>query len=223
MKTRPEKNPAKSELTRARILDAAIALFRNKGFDAATMRDIAVEAGVATGAAYYYFESKNAIVLAFYDRARREMAPLLEESLGASLDLRQRLRGLIDVKLKYFLPNRDILAALAGRTDPADPLSPFSEATREIRESDIEVFARALLESRTRVAPDLQVHLPRLLWMYQMGIILFWIYDRSPNQQRTTRLLDSSLDLISGLIKSSSLPLLAPFRRRAVKIIEDLS
>jgi AcrR family transcriptional regulator len=217
-----EKGPAKSDLTRARILDASIVLFRRQGFDATTMREIAAEAGVALGGAYYYFESKNAIVLAFYNRSRQEMAPLLEEALAASRDLRSRLASLIEVKLKYFEPNRDILAALAGRTDPADPLSPFSDQTREIRDADIEVFARAITESRTKVSRDLSVHLPRLLWLYQMGIILFWIYDHSPQQQRTHKLLDSSLDLIAGLIKSSSLPLLAPFRRRVVRIIESV-
>jgi len=49
----------KSEETRDRILNAALSLFREKGFDTATMRQIAVEAGVATGAAYYYFASKD--------------------------------------------------------------------------------------------------------------------------------------------------------------------
>jgi AcrR family transcriptional regulator len=222
MNTRSEKTPAKSELTRARILDAAIGLFRRRGFEAATMREIAVEAGVAIGAAYYYFESKNAIVLAFYDRSRHEMAPLLEAALASSGDLRSRLAAVIAVKLNYFLPNRDMLAALAGRTDPADPLSPFSEQTREIREADIDVFARTIADSGTRISRDLAAHLPRLLWMYQMGIILFWIYDHSPDQQRTHKLLESSLDLISGLIRSSSLPLLAPFRKRVVRIIESV-
>ena len=60
----------KSEATRARILQAALAVFRESGFHAATMREIAASAGVALGAAYYYFDSKNAIVLAFY-RLRR--------------------------------------------------------------------------------------------------------------------------------------------------------
>ena len=211
--TTPEKGPAKSELTRARILDAAIDLFRRQGFESTTMREIAAEAGVAIGAAYYYFESKNAIVLAFYDRSRLEMAPLLEEALGSSRELKGRLLALIEVKLRYFLPNRDILAALAGRTDPADPLSPFSLQTEEIRDADIAVFARAIEESRTKVSSDLAEHLPRLLWLYQMGIILFWIYDRSPEQKRTHVLLDSSVELVVGLLKSSSLPLLAPFRR----------
>jgi AcrR family transcriptional regulator len=44
----------KAEATAARILDAALELFREQGFDAATMRGIAERAGVATGAAYYY-------------------------------------------------------------------------------------------------------------------------------------------------------------------------
>lgn len=222
MSTKTEKSPAKSDLTRARILDAAIGLFRRQGFEATTMREIAAEAGVAIGAAYYYFESKNAIVLAFYDRSRLEMAPLLEEALGSSRDLRSRLSALIEVKLRYFLPNRDILAALAGRTDPADPLSPFSEQTRAIRDADIEVFRRAIAESRTKVPRDLATHLPRLLWLFQMGIILFWIYDHSPDQQRTQKLLDSSLNLIAGLVKSSSLPFLAPFRRRVVALCDSL-
>ena len=37
------------------------------------MRDIASRAGVATGLAYYYFASKDAIVLAFYQRAKDEL------------------------------------------------------------------------------------------------------------------------------------------------------
>ena len=117
------------------------------------MREIASEAGVALGGAYYYFDSKNAIVLAFYDRARQEMQPQLEAALAASNDLKKRLAGMIQVKLEYFIPDRGLLTALAGRTDPADPLSPFSEQTREIREADIELFARAIDGGRTKRRP----------------------------------------------------------------------
>jgi AcrR family transcriptional regulator len=222
MNANREKSPAKSDLTRARILDAAIGLFRRQGFEATTVRSVAAEAKVALGAAYYYFDSKNAMVLAFYEKAQQELAPMLEEALNGSRDLRVRLAAVIGAKLRYFQPNRDILAALSGRTDPADPLSPFSEETRHIREADIEVFERAMADSRTKIPRDLAAHLPRLLWMYQMGIILFWIYDRSPEQEKTHKVLESSLDLIVGLIKSSAIPLLAPFRKRVVKVIESV-
>src|SRR5580693_3103071 len=91
----PAKSPVKSEETRMRILNAALELFREKGFETTTMREIALRAGVATGAAYYYFDSKDAIVLAFYRQAAEEMAPLIEEALDRSKDLKDRLRGLI--------------------------------------------------------------------------------------------------------------------------------
>ena len=62
----------KAEETRNRILDAALRLFRERGFAETTMRDVATEAGVATGAAYYYFRSKEDLVMAFYLRTDQE-------------------------------------------------------------------------------------------------------------------------------------------------------
>jgi AcrR family transcriptional regulator len=214
------KSKVKSEETRARILAAALELFRRDGFEAATMRGIAAAVGVATGAAYYYFPSKDAIVLAYYDQASKEMQPRLEEALAKSKDLRERLAGLLNVKLDYFAPSRGLLGALAAHTDPEHPLSPFSDASRAIRENDIGVFERALVESRTVVPADLQPHLPRLLWLYQMGILLFWTYDRSPGQRRTTVLLDQSLTLVVRLIKVANLPLMKPLRKIVLDLIE---
>ncbi|HEY2012121.1 MAG TPA: TetR/AcrR family transcriptional regulator, partial [Bryobacteraceae bacterium] len=195
--TRPEAKPevkkTKSDETRARILAAAMDLFRRRGFEETTMREIATESGVATGAAYYYFDSKDAIVSAFYDQAQQEMEPLLEQAMSASKDLKERLRSLLEVKLRYFEPNRRLLGALAAHADPGHPLSPFSPQTREMRERDIEFFRRAISGSRVQVPRDFEPHLPRVLWMYQMGVILFWIYDRSKAQRRTHRLVEKSL------------------------------
>ncbi len=213
----------KSDETRARILAAAIDLFRSRGFAATTMREIAAAAGGATGAAYYYFDSKDAIVLAFYEHAARELEPLLEEALSGAKDLEQRVRAMLEVKLHYFEPNRSLLGALAGHTDPEHPLSPFSPQTREIRERDMRFFERALEDSRVRIAPDLQGVLPKILWMYQMGLILFWIYDRSKGQKRTHALVDQSVGVVVGLIKLSGFPLLRPVRRRVVKLAETVA
>jgi AcrR family transcriptional regulator len=213
------KSKVKSAETRARILAAALELFRRDGFEAATMRDIAGAADVATGAAYYYFASKDAIVLAFYDQASKDMQPHLDAALLKSKDLKERLAGLLRVKLDYFAPSRRLLGTLAAHSDPEHPLSPFSDASRVIRENDIAVFERALRESRTTVPADLQPHLPRLLWLYQMGILLFWIYDHSAGQKRTAALLDQSLALVVGLIKVSNLPLMKPLRKKALDLI----
>ena len=214
------KSTAKSEATRANILASAMELFRRKGFEETTMRDIAAEAGVATGAAYYYFDSKNAIVLAFYDQARKEMEPLLEEALAGSKDLRGRIHALLEVKFRYFEPNRPLLGALAVHVDPKHPLSPFGDQTREIREGDVQFFERALGGSRVRIPEDLQPHLPLILWLYQMGLILFWIHDRSAAQKRTRALLERSLEIVVRLIKLAGFPLMRPVRRIVIDLME---
>src|SRR5580658_2600410 len=213
----------KSDATRARIRDAALELFRNQGFEAATMREIAQAAGVATGAAYYYFDSKDAIVLAFYDQAQREMEPRLEEVLAETEDLTKRLQGRLEVKLAYFAASRGFLGALAGHANPDHPLSPFSTQTSAIRENDIRFFERALEGSRVRVPEDLRPYLPRLLWMYQMGVILFWIYDCSALQARTQALIDKSLHVVVRLIKLSSLPLTRPIRRLVTDLLDTVT
>jgi AcrR family transcriptional regulator len=223
MPDQPVKSGSKSEETRARILAAALELFRGKGFEETTMRQIALAAGVAIGGAYYYFDSKDAIVLAFYDQAQKDMESRLSEVLEGSKDLRTRLAGIVEVKLEYFKISRRLLGALAGHTDPQHPLSPFSAQTEAIRANDIRSFEHALDGSRVRVSQDLRQYLPRILWMYQMGLILFWIYDRSPGQRRTRALIDKSLDVVVRLIQLSRLPLTKPLRRVVIGLVDTVT
>ena len=72
----------KGARTRTAIIDAALQLFRERGYEATTMRAVAAEADVSLGNAYYYFKSKEHLIQAFYDRTQLERAeaaaPLLE-------------------------------------------------------------------------------------------------------------------------------------------------
>ncbi len=212
--------PKKSEETRARILEAALVLFRKRGFEKTTMRDIARESRVALGAAYYYFNSKDALVMAFYERAQRDLDPLLEEALAKTQGLEERLRAAIDVKFRYFAPNRKLMGALSAHIDPQHPLSPFSEETRVIREHDMAFLTAAVEGAKVRIPDDLKVHLPRVLWLYQMGLLLFWVYDSSFEQSRTKQLAKKSLSIVVNLIKFSSLPLMRPVRKLATDLFE---
>jgi AcrR family transcriptional regulator len=83
----PPKVTPKAEETGRRILDAALELFRQEGFDTATMRDIARKAEVATGAAYYYYPSKDAIVMDFYRRSCAETQSKIEAALEGTAGL----------------------------------------------------------------------------------------------------------------------------------------
>lgn len=213
----------KSEETRSRILAAALELFRRRGFDQTTMREIAAEAGVALGSAYYYFASKEALVMAFYADASKEMSAQIDARLTKAKGLESRLRAILDIKFEYFAPNRLFLGALLRHAaDPNNPLSPFSNETADIRELDIRHFAAALAAGRIALPNDLAPYLPNLLWLYQMGLILFWISDRSPDQIRTRQLRDKSLSLLATAIKLSGFPLLRPLRKKIVDLLTTI-
>ncbi len=147
----------KAEATRDRIVDVALDLFRRQGFEQTTMREIAAKAGVSLGSAYYYFESKEDLVMAFYERAMEAMAPRIEAALKSAVKFEKRLEAILAVKFSYFQPNRAFLGALFRHAaDPENRLSPFSEATRQIRERDQMYFAQAIAASRdVRVPEDL--------------------------------------------------------------------
>lgn len=210
----------KAEETGLKILDAALELFRDEGFDSATMRDIAQRAGVATGAAYYYYPSKDAIVMDFYRRSCAEMQPQIEAAIGAARGLQARLQALIEVKLAHFAPNRGVLRALLRSADPKHPLSPFGVETKEIRDIDIAWFRRILPDCGVRIPRDLEPRLPGVLWFFQMGVIFFWVIDESAGQERTNRLLKSASKSVATLIRLSALPLMRPLRKAALDIVE---
>ena len=52
----------KGERTRALILETALDLFMERGYEQTTMRGIAREAGLSLGSAYYYFKSKEHLI-----------------------------------------------------------------------------------------------------------------------------------------------------------------
>ncbi len=61
------------------IRDAAMRVFVRRGMDAATMQDIASEAGLSAGAIYRYFQSKEALTRSVFDYCRDQSRGLFEE------------------------------------------------------------------------------------------------------------------------------------------------
>lgn len=215
------RSTPKAEETRRRIYDAALELFRDKGFEQTTMRDIAKKSGVALGAAYYYFSSKEAIVLAFYDQMQEEGHQATLDEIGRHKKLRDRIRVIVVTRFELLEPNLKFLGALFKHApDSEDPLSPFSKETQGIRDKAVELFRTALEGGDIKVPADISPHLPRLLWLYQLGLILFWIYDRSAGRKATGQLMEKSLGLVTNLIRVSGLPLMKPVRKSVLELLE---
>jgi len=128
--------------------------------------------------------------------------------------------GYVLIRKRRFEQHRRLMVALVRiGIDPQHPLSPFGEETQTMRDEAVESFRLAIAGAKPSVPKDLAADLPRLLWLYQMGVILFWIFDESRGQRKTRVLLDGTLDLIVRLIQLSSLPMMGPLRKRLLAIV----
>ncbi len=205
----PREKAGRGEVTRERILDTAVELFRERGFDETTMREVAAHARVALGLTYHYFPGKEAVVMAYYDRVQAEHRRVVEEKVMAVPGLRDRLGQLFHTKLDILRDDRRLLGALFRYTgNPEHPLSFLGKGTERIREDCISLFA-VVLEGEG-LPDDLKALMPRAVWALHMGVLLYFLYDTSEGQRRTRRLVDGSLDLTVSLLKLMKLSLLAP-------------
>jgi Tetracyclin repressor-like, C-terminal domain len=103
--------------------------------------------------------------------------------------------------------------------DADHPLSWFGPATRHQRQLSVGVFAEAI--AGERLPDDVRDAAPTLLWTLHMGILLYFLYDTSPDQQRTRRLIDAAVDLVVDARRIVTLPLLRPLRRRVLNVLRD--
>jgi AcrR family transcriptional regulator len=210
----------KSDATRARILDEALRLFRRRGLEKTTMRDIAEAAGLALGATYYYFPSKEAIVLAYYAKNQAEHEARMAEALDAAVGLRARLGVVMHAKLDSVQRERKLLGAIVPRlADPSDPVSAFAATTRTVREESQALFVRAL--EGAPISDELRRVLAPALWMLHVGFMLYFVHDRSPKQAKTRKLVDDTLDLVAPLVQLGAMPGTAPLVAQLGRALTD--
>lgn len=219
---KPTKTP-KGEQSRALILNSALDLLQEHGYEKTTMRAIAKRAGVSLGNAYHYFGSKELLIQAFYHRLHDEHLNATRPVLDRETTLRARLMTVMRLKISTLEPYHEFAGVLfKTAADPHSPLNPFAHASAPVRSDSIKLFEEVVSETKARIPPDLREELPYLLWLYHMGVILFWIHDASPKRARTYRLIEQTVDLLDKLISLASNPLLRPVRKRALKLVSEL-
>jgi AcrR family transcriptional regulator len=211
---------AGSEETRKQILDNALILFRERGFEPTTLRDIAGRAGLSLGAAYYYFKSKEDIVGAYYGYVQEEHHRRARVAFEVGGGLRDRLRAALHTKIDIMQGDQRLLRALFRYGgDPDHALSWFGPASREQRQLSVAVFGDAI--AKEKLPDDVREAAPTLLWTLHMGILLYFLYDDSPSHRRTRKLIDAAVDFVVDAKRIATLPLMRPVRRRVLNILHD--
>jgi len=96
------------------ILDAAAALLSHRGYEAATVREIAAQVGIKAASIYHHYASKDAVVAAVMNEGVRIVHDAVVSALGAlgpGADPRLRLETAVRAHLRSSLENSDYTAA----------------------------------------------------------------------------------------------------------------
>jgi AcrR family transcriptional regulator len=199
--------PTKSEQTRDLIAKTALRLFRERGYEATTMRAIAAEAGVSVGNAYYYFSSKEELIQLYYEHSQEDHTEACEAVLQREKEFRARLLGVVRARIDTLQPYKEF----AGKffkyaAEPTSPLSPFSSESAPIREAAVAVYREVVEGSTLKTDAEIRADLPEMLWLYSMGVILHWVYDSSPGAAKTYRLIERTVPLIDRLVGLARVP-----------------
>jgi AcrR family transcriptional regulator len=214
---------AKGEQTRQLILETALRLFRERGYTETTMRAIAKEAGVAVGNAYYYFDSKEHLIQGFYDQQQAAHDEAAAPVLATERDFAARLRGVLHAGIDSTAQYHAFAATFfKSAAEPSSPLSPFSAESSPARDAAIAIFRNVVEGSTVKLDPELRKELPELLWLGWMGVVLFWVHDRSPDQRKTRQLIDGAVPLIDRLVSLSRLRVLRPALRQVLALIATI-
>jgi AcrR family transcriptional regulator len=213
----------KGEQTRNAIVTAALRMFRENGYEATTMRAIAKEAGVATGNAYYYFASKEELIQEFYARNQADHALACRPILDTETSLRPRLTGVLRALVDTQAPYHSFAAKLYKHaSEPSSPLSPFSKESSPTRNAAIALYAEVIDGAKIRVPARLRGRLPELLWLYSMGVVLYWVHDTSPGCAKTHRLIDVTVPIAVRLIGLARLPVVRSLTGQVLSVVDEI-
>src|SRR5687768_4380360 len=101
----------------ALILRAAAAMFAEKGYHEASIRDIARATGVSLSGLYYYFNSKEELLFLIQDHAFGTLVGNLERLLEGEAQPLRRLRILMENHLRYFVANKAEMKVLSHEAE----------------------------------------------------------------------------------------------------------
>ncbi len=188
------------------------------------MRAIAEHAGVSLGSSYHYFASKEHLVLEFYRHTHQLHLVAIGPLLARERDLAARLRGVIRAVVVTCEPFHAFAGAIFGTVaNPVSPLNPFGKDSKALRDEVIELYAEVVKGSDARLPDDIVTELPTLLWLYQMGILYFWIFDKSPGRLRTLEVIDQTTELMVRLLGLANLPVLRGSRKKILSLVRSVA
>lgn len=174
---------------RSRVLDAALALSAEGGYDAVQMRDVAARAQVALGTIYRYFSSKDHLLAACQVELWKAQAGRFAERPPEGATPSARVQSVIGRAMRGALREPQRTAAMVTACASPDP------AVRECQAEIMEIMDAVLAGAMSELDPDRRQRIAITLRQIWFSWLLNWVNGWN-DAETVTEQIDSSIQLL---------------------------
>jgi len=195
------------ERTKIKILQSAVDLIIEKGFDNASLREMAKNAGVSNPTIYNYFPSKEKLLYAYIEQKHKEaIASLQEIEDFHTYTLREQLQTLIETELELYLEDREFIIQIADMVFHSSGIKIGKlYETNAIFIETVDEMLTIAIEAEEIQEPPFRDYLAKIFWDYYIMVIAYWVKDDSEMFENTTQFIDHSLGVAEALMHSDIL------------------
>jgi TetR/AcrR family transcriptional regulator, acrAB operon repressor len=178
-----KRTKEEAAITRERLMQAGLVVFSRQGFDAATLEDVAREAGVTRGAIYWHFGSKSDLFLALLEKYSTRGSIILQQAASEGGTFNEILERVF-IRMLEAVENDQELRLMMEislfKTGYAAGIEDWRDRQRENNRSLVEGVARMMTrgiemgELRRDLDPFIAA---RAFLAFQNGIIYLWLSD----------------------------------------------
>ncbi len=181
------------------IQDATMRVIARKGMAAATMQEIAEEAGVAKGTIYLYFRDRDELVEKTFETAINHLMTEIDSALGQEMPIEEKIRAVMQAHLRFFSEHREFFRLYLSMRMPEGPAARQRRQSQNCRpqfRSRVQRFADALTVAMDRGEIRRADAFKLALFIIEgsTAIILERLDEETPTPEQT------DVDLITGLI-----------------------
>jgi len=164
------KNAKLIDQRRKQIIEGAIKVFTEKGFNNATVREIAEEAGLTMGSLYNYINSKEDIIYIVYEYITEILRGEVRKAISCVSDPNERLKTALRQNLTSIYHHQDVVMFIYKASTLLDRESLHEVLARETEYIELfedllrEYFGeKEVNETRLRLAADLLTYIPVII------------------------------------------------------------
>ncbi|MEO7106685.1 MAG: TetR family transcriptional regulator [Rhodoferax sp.] len=186
------------------IIQTAVDLMTQHGFEGTTMKQIARAADIGDATIYKYFPTKEKLVTAYFEQAIADALAQADTTPGLTeFSLHERMQLLIDSLLEVLLADREFVGLARGLIERA-PMLLLGEqlpGKPQLKQAFMQMLEQA--EASQEILPcGFKPSLAGLMADYVYGVMAYWLRDESEQFANTTQMVDLSLGVLVLALRS---------------------